>query len=48
MFPHGSYLLQVTWQNRERWIDGLQVKHVDAMDDESTWSPSRAHSQLEE
>ena len=36
MFPHGSYLLQVTWRNRERWIDGLQVKHVDAMDNEST------------
>ena len=36
MFPHDSYLLQVTWQNRECWRDELQVNHVDAMDDEFT------------
>ena len=36
MFPHGSYLLQVTWRNREHWIDELQLKHVVVMDDEST------------
>ena len=34
--PTESYLLRVTWRSSERWIDGFQVKHVDAMDNEST------------